>query len=220
MWPRRLTTGLPRLDRFDRFGNIHLLRTTELDTSHAALGGMAGGVAQAAKQCIECYYAPGKGKDCSPSENGTLACCGESCVLSEQNPDIHQFFHSEWSGDCSCPTRAGASTTATDYYVQYTVKFTHDLAHITPVQTSLLVRRGHPALGLSCAACLLARQLGSVSRSLRRNSNTCGVQTTPDCKLSYNVLRDDTHPETLSSTSFSAPFDFNVVLAKGHQVRA
>ena len=128
---------MPRLDR--RGGNIHLLRTTELDTSHAVLGGMAGGVAQAAKQCNECYYAPGKGNDCSPSENGTFACCGESC---------------EWGGDCSCPTRAGASTTTTDYYLQYTLKFTYDLAHITPVQTSALVRRGcHPALGLSCAAC-------------------------------------------------------------------
>ena len=48
--------------------NIHLLRTEGLagDNPH-----------RAAKECNECYWAPGKGHECTPAKNGTFQCCGE-----------------------------------------------------------------------------------------------------------------------------------------------
>lgn len=51
---------------------INLIRTEGLSGSDAA---------RAAKECAECYYAPGKGPKCtSPAANGTLACCGEEAA--------------------------------------------------------------------------------------------------------------------------------------------
>ena len=48
--------------------NISLLRTEGLagDNPH-----------RAAKECNECYWAPGKGHECTPEKNGTFQCCGE-----------------------------------------------------------------------------------------------------------------------------------------------
>ena len=55
------------------YGQIHLLRTEDL----VPVG--FGGAAEATKQCIECWYAPGKGPHCTPAQNGTFLCCGEAC---------------------------------------------------------------------------------------------------------------------------------------------
>ena len=44
--------------------NIHLMR----------LDGIIG--ARALRECVECYYGPGKGAACTPLMNGTFQCCG------------------------------------------------------------------------------------------------------------------------------------------------
>eukprot|EP00751_Fragilariopsis_kerguelensis_P017881 CAMPEP_0170841298 /NCGR_PEP_ID=MMETSP0734-20130129/5094_1 /TAXON_ID=186038 /ORGANISM="Fragilariopsis kerguelensis, Strain L26-C5" /LENGTH=534 /DNA_ID=CAMNT_0011209279 /DNA_START=174 /DNA_END=1778 /DNA_ORIENTATION=- len=57
--------------------NAHLL-------SNKNLAPIDGSMALAHKHCNECYYAPGKGSDCTPAFEGTFKCCGdsESCTIS------------------------------------------------------------------------------------------------------------------------------------------
>jgi len=57
--------------------NAHLL-------SNKNLAPIDGSMALAHKHCNECYYAPGKGSDCTPDVTGTFRCCGdsESCTIS------------------------------------------------------------------------------------------------------------------------------------------
>lgn len=88
------------------FANIHLLRTEGLAGDNAA---------KAAKECNECYYAPGKG--CTPEQNGSFFCCGEG----------------DFAGVTSCPTAANAPP-ARDYVLRYTVRYTRSLDALTPLQ--------------------------------------------------------------------------------------
>lgn len=83
-------------------GNIHLLHTQNLSTEYSG-----GSLERASKECNECYYAPGKGAECTLAKNGTFDCCGDKC----------------YDGSCSCPTVAGAPTVETPYYLQYTVDY-------------------------------------------------------------------------------------------------
>jgi hypothetical protein len=96
----------------DEWGaNIHLLYTKDLAGDNAF---------KAAKECNECYYAPGKGSKCNVDQNGTFDCCGENCYGG--------------SDSCKCPTKAGASTEPKVFYLRYTLSFTRDLASIKPMQ--------------------------------------------------------------------------------------
>jgi hypothetical protein len=76
--------------------NIHLLHTVDLAGDSPA---------SAAKHCNECYYAPGKGPECTVQNNGTFQCCGDRC----------------YSGVCKCPTLPNTKMVPTDYYLSYTV---------------------------------------------------------------------------------------------------
>jgi hypothetical protein len=82
-------------------GNIHLLHTQNLSTQYTD-----GSLDRAAKECNECYYAPGKGAECTEAKNGTFQCCGDKC----------------YDGSCSCPTVPN-SEPASPYYLQYTVDY-------------------------------------------------------------------------------------------------
>lgn len=88
------------------YANIHLLRTQGLAGDNAA---------KAAKECNECYYAPGKG--CTPAQNGSFLCCGEG----------------DFAGVSSCPTSANAPPPR-DYVLRYTVRYTRSLDALTPLQ--------------------------------------------------------------------------------------
>jgi len=88
------------------YANIHLLRTQGLAGDNAA---------KAAKECNECYYAPGKG--CTPAQNGSFLCCGEG----------------DFAGVSSCPTSANPPPPR-DYVLRYTVRYTRSLDALTPLQ--------------------------------------------------------------------------------------
>ena len=104
-------------------GNIHVLRTENLSTD--ALGmvpvGKAG-AAGAAKQCNECYYAVGKGKQCTLAQNGTFFCCGDRC----------------YDGSCGCPTKVGTKMVPVDFYLEYTVRYTRNVSMIKPVSVGVI----------------------------------------------------------------------------------
>lgn len=85
-------------------GNIHILHTQNLSTEFSIDGSVEG----AQKRCNECYYAPGKGSKCTPSQNGTFQCCGDKC----------------YDGSCSCPVVDGAKDLpARVYYLRYTINY-------------------------------------------------------------------------------------------------
>jgi hypothetical protein len=94
--------------------NIHLLRTE----------GLAGdNPYRAAKECIECYYSPGKGEGCTPAYNGTFRCCGE--------------FNNATAAKSSC-TVGPNPPAARDYQLRYTFNYTRDVARLRPVYVGTL----------------------------------------------------------------------------------
>lgn len=104
-------------------GNIHVLRTEDL-SEHAV--GMVpvgkAGAAGAAKQCNECYYALGKGKQCTLAQNGTFECCGDHC----------------YDGSCGCPTKIGTKMIPVDFYLQYTMTYTRNVSMIKPLSVGVI----------------------------------------------------------------------------------
>lgn len=94
------------------FANIHLLHTVNLTGEpHVNV-----------KECNECWYAPGKGSQCTPENNGSFACCGDSCDITD-------------NGNCFCPAEKGPAVT---YYLKYTVTYTTDWDKVTPVTNAVL----------------------------------------------------------------------------------
>ena len=94
--------------------NIHLLRTE----------GLAGdNPYRAAKECIECYYSPGKGEGCTPAYNGTFRCCGE--------------LNNRTAANSSCAVGPNPPA-ARDYQLRYTFNYTRDVARVRPVYVGTL----------------------------------------------------------------------------------
>jgi len=88
--------------------NIHLLRTQEL----LVLPG--GNKSGALKECIECWWAPGKG--CSPLQNGQFACC---------------------QSGSKCPTLPNVLGKKS-YHLSYSITYTQQVQSIKPVHMYLL----------------------------------------------------------------------------------
>lgn len=94
--------------------NAHLL-------SNKNLAPIDGSMALAHKHCNECYYAPGKGSDCTPDHTGTFKCCGdsESCTVG--------------GGQCGCATNDDNNAnkskmkTVTRYQVQADILISRDI---------------------------------------------------------------------------------------------
>jgi len=77
--------------------NAHML-------SNKNLASIGGSLSRAHKECNECFYAPGKGYDCTPEVSGTFACCGDSfaCTIGGEQ--------------CACATNAETDTSQTTKY--------------------------------------------------------------------------------------------------------
>lgn len=73
--------------------------------SNKNLAPIDGSLELARKECNECYYAPGKGPECTLEASGTNACCGHS----------HACMNG-LAGECSCPVTTTAATKSTTKY--------------------------------------------------------------------------------------------------------
>jgi len=93
---------------------LHLLHTEGLagDNPH-----------KAAKECNECYYAEGKGDECTPKQNGTFQCCGET------DYDGTQGY---------CPVAKDKTTSKNAYALRYVVNYTRDVDTIKPLKLGVL----------------------------------------------------------------------------------
>lgn len=114
---RRTPVRIPKgygfvTDNAETWGaNIHLLRTEYLE----------GEAALAAKECNECYYAPGKG--CLREQNGTFDCCGDT--------DLHAEPYNR------CPVAADAPNASVSYQLRYTVNTTA-VGDVKPARVGVL----------------------------------------------------------------------------------
>jgi len=77
--------------------NAHLL-------SNKDLAPISGSLSRAHKECNECFYAPGKGSDCTPEVSGTFRCCGDS------------FACTVGGEQCACATNAETDISQTTKY--------------------------------------------------------------------------------------------------------
>lgn len=77
--------------------NAHLL-------SNKNLAPINGSLSRAHKECNECFYAPGKGSECTPEASGTFKCCGDSYVCTTGREE------------CACATRTERDTSQTTKY--------------------------------------------------------------------------------------------------------
>jgi len=71
--------------------NSHLLSNKNLEP-------IDGSLERAHKECNECYYAPGKGSECTPEVSGTFLCCGDSRACMKE--------------DCACKTTTTPTKTS------------------------------------------------------------------------------------------------------------
>jgi len=97
--------------------NAHLL-------SNKDLAPIDGSIPLAHKHCNECYYAPGKGSDCTPEVTGTLKCCGDSrsCI--------------EGGESCACATtnsNSNTQTVTTKYQIQVDWLISRDIEAFTRI---------------------------------------------------------------------------------------
>lgn len=101
--------------------NPHL-RTNAHLISNKNLLPIDGSMEHAHKECNECYYAPGKGADCTPEVSGTFLCCGDSpsCTTGDQK--------------CTCPTRTTSANgytqsrpTSTKYTIELDILISRDV---------------------------------------------------------------------------------------------
>lgn len=172
-------------------GNIHLLHTQNLSTVYSE-----GSLDLAAKQCVECYYAPGKGDECTPGRNGTFQCCGAH----------------EGSG-ANCPTTIAAHLLpATTFYLRYTVWY------VAPIQANMLkeVRVGVWTTP-NCAAYYQVHTLRAPRSRMSTRALFTRTRVFFHVPCASQVLRNDEQPETLSRTSFTIPHAASIVHAVGHQ---
>jgi len=96
--------------------NAHLI-------SNKNLAPIEGSQERAHKECNECFYAPGKGSDCTPEVSGTFLCCGDSPVCKDGDEQ------------CFCPTTTSSATphhtrggsTSTKYTIELDVLVSRDV---------------------------------------------------------------------------------------------
>lgn len=92
--------------------NAHLL-------SNRNLAPIDGSLERAHKECNECFYAPGKGSECTPEFSGTFKCCGDSAACTSGGED------------CACATTSianhGERKTTMKYRVELDLLISEDM---------------------------------------------------------------------------------------------
>jgi hypothetical protein len=75
-------------------GNLHFIRTEDLNTSWTGMNDPAGNVHAAVKNCIECGWAPGRAAECLKALDGNFACCltGSRCPVNNPQDTSTQDY--------------------------------------------------------------------------------------------------------------------------------
>lgn len=172
--------------------NAHLL-------SNKNLAPIEGSIARAHKECNECYYAPGKGSDCTPETSGTFYCCGDShaCTMGGE--------------DCSCAVTATDAEIATKYRVEVDLLISKDMDKFVRVDQ----------WNFAAPACTL-NILGEGIFEDYPLDNFCSDLSPSENlefgggSLFHNVARNDERPLVQTKLSAVAPIGGKVLWAQSH----
>lgn len=171
--------------------NAHLL-------SNRDLAPIDGSLPLARKRCNECFYAPGKGADCTPALSGTFRCCGDSpaCLAGEV---------------CACATRAGSDPArTTKYRLQVEFLVSRDLGRFKRVDQ----------WNMAAPSCHL-NQLGEAAFEEYSQDNFCfdkgwTYSGAGGGALFHQIPENNAHPHVHTRVNLLAPAGGRLVWAAGH----
>jgi len=100
------------------------LKTNAHMISNKNLEPIEGSAERAHKECNECYYAPGKGSDCTPDVSGTFLCCGDSpaCTIG-----------GEFCACATTTTDAPSEPTTTKYRIELELLIAREIDKFTRI---------------------------------------------------------------------------------------
>lgn len=173
--------------------NAHLLSNKDLKPINGSLP-------LARKLCNECYYAPGKGSDCTPEVSGTFKCCGdsESCTSDEES--------------CLCATNSEYNKhETTKYQIQVDMLITRDIDKIKRVDS----------WALAAPECRVNLKGEAVFETYKPDSfcynNTLSTFTGDNSLFHHIELQEDNeNPYVKTMVSSVAPSSGLIVLANSH----
>lgn len=170
--------------------NAHLL-------SNVDLAPVNGSLPLAHKHCNECYYAPGKGSDCTPEWSGTFRCCGDSDACMAGEP-------------CACATNAPTDTTMTNKYrIEMEILVSRDVRKFRRVDQ----------WNFAAPSCQVNLHGDAIFEEYPED-NYC-FNNTDDLgfgggSLFHQIPRDDDDPYVRTRVSVIAPAGGTIVWAVGH----
>jgi len=165
--------------------NAHLL-------SNKDLAPIDGSLPRAHKECNECYYAPGKGSDCTPEVSGTFKCCADS------------FACKAGGEQCACATNGETDISQTTKY---------------QIQVDLLISRDIEKFKLVDQWQLTAPACVAVYEDYATD-NFCFNDTISleagGGSLFHQIPENDVHPYVKTKINVLAPAGGNILWAQSH----
>jgi len=205
------------IDENHTFGvNLHMLSNLDL----APIPG-----SNAAKECNEGYYGPGKGVGCSPEWNGTFVCVGDG-------GSFGGFCTPDASEGCNCMTNAAAAANvsahdagqkdAKTYRAVFEGTLTRDVDDIIPVtMIQYSAPNCPPPLGPDATEeekNVYGMVYAGCDPDHIRDDGAIALTGHPAIRglALHTVERNDTHPENLTVAEYVQPIDIDMVAARGH----
>mmetsp|Transcript_34637 Transcript_34637/g.81666 ORF Transcript_34637/g.81666 Transcript_34637/m.81666 type:complete len:568 (+) Transcript_34637:215-1918(+) len=178
--------------------NAHLL-------SNKNLSPVGGSLARARKECNECYYAPGKGAECTPETSGTFRCCGDSpsCIIGRE--------------DCRCATTSDEASepnqkVPTKYRIEIDLLIARDIDKFQRIDN----------WNFAAPRCVVNLNGDAVFDAYPSDSY-CGSSTTKmdflvsgGGSLFHNVLENNKEPYQKTAISVVAPTGGVLVFGQSH----
>mmetsp|Transcript_19615 Transcript_19615/g.40361 ORF Transcript_19615/g.40361 Transcript_19615/m.40361 type:complete len:584 (+) Transcript_19615:17-1768(+) len=200
--------------------NPHL-RTNAHLISNKNLVPIEGSTERAHKECNECYYAPGKGADCTPEVSGTFLCCGDSPSCT--------------TGDllCACPittttTHTRSKPTTTKYTIEVDILVSRDIDKFQRVEQWNFaapkcsvnvfgdsVLEDYPS-DHYCAKVNLLSKPPTKKPSKKSMPVEVEVLSTGDGALFHQVYENNQEPYLRTAVSVLAPVGGKLVWAQSH----
>lgn len=171
--------------------NAHLL-------SNKNLAPIGGSLSRAHKECNECFYAPGKGSDCTPEVSGTFSCCGDSHACTKGREE------------CACATTHAKPDTSrtTKYRVEIDLLISRDISKFKRVDQ----------WNFAAPACAVNLNGDGVFEAYSPD-NFCANSTglaIGGGSLFHAVPENDANPYLKTKANVLAPAGGKLVWAQGH----
>ena len=166
--------------------------------SNKDLAPIGGSIARAHKECNECYYAPGKGSDCTPEVSGTFVCCGDSLACLEGGEE------------CACATNGATDPSkTTKYQIQIDVLISRDINKFKRVDQ----------WNFAAPACAVNLSGEGVFEKYPRDNycfNNTGSLLVGGGSLFHQIAEDDVTPYAKTKINVLAPAGGTIVWAQSH----